>query len=65
MAKYKPLTAVERRRRKEIRELIQRARDSAIHKRSYGLAFAARLLDDLADIAEKYLKGLEHGQNKN
>ena len=60
MTSPKPrLTAVERKRRKEIRGLIQRAKESASHSRLYGMEISARLLDDLADVAEKYLGGLK------
>lgn len=63
MTSTKPrLTAVERARRKEIRELIRKAREVAVHLRSVNLYMDyARLLDDLAGVAEKYLKGLKHG----
>lgn len=55
----KPLTAPQRARRKKIRGLIREAREIAVHLRSVNLYMDyARLLDDLADIAEKYLKGL-------
>jgi len=67
MAKYKPLTAAQRKERKEIRELIRKARDiTKIYHSRYSRRETQAickgfiiLLDDLADIAEKYLKGLK------
>ena len=60
MATPKPrLTAVER---KKIRELIQRGREYVKNCRLHGYSRIARLLDDLADVAEKYLEVMKHGQ---
>jgi len=60
MGSIKPLTAKQRKSRKEIRELIGTARRIARIHLSHDLEGyriqTARLLDDLADIAEKYLK---------
>lgn len=50
------LTAVERKGRKEIKALIREARIIAEKRRSYNYCEIARVLDDLADLAEKYLK---------
>ena len=62
MASTKPhLIAVERARRKKIRELIREARGLARVCRSHTVSqmSPARLLDDLADVAEKYLKDMK------
>lgn len=53
------LTAVQRKGRKEIKALIQDARRGAMVLRmlqTVHLAKEARLLDDLADVAQKYLE---------
>lgn len=53
----KHLTAAERARRKKIGELIREAREIVVHLRSINLYMDyARLLDNLADVAEKYLR---------
>ena len=52
----KPLTAVQRKRRKKIRELVRTARIVARQYRSYHKLGASQILDDLADLAEKYLE---------
>lgn len=59
MATKPRLTAVQRKSRKEVRGLIRDAREEARDCRASFLGDTARLLDDLADIAEKYLKGLK------
>ena len=58
MATKPHLTAVERKKRKEIRELIREARGLARVCRSHTVSqmSPARLLDDLARVAEEYLK---------
>ena len=59
MAKYKPLTAAQRKSRKEIREHIRDGRKAARNYQYQCRLQTARLLDDLANVAEKYLKGLK------
>lgn len=54
------LTAPQRARRKEIRELIRDGRKTARNYQLQCRLQTARLLDDLADIAEKYLEGMKH-----
>jgi len=67
MAKYKPLPAAQRERRKKVKYLIVDAKQLAESYRSRRcekmdtdswktMDYTARLLDDLADVAEKYLK---------
>ena len=62
MAKTKPrLTPVERARRRKIRVLVSDARKEARIHRNPKLdhltdVSVSRLLDDLADVAEKYLE---------
>lgn len=51
-------TEITEARRKKIEELIRTARRIANVSRSHGIESSARLLDDLADVAEEYLKGL-------
>jgi len=60
MGSAKPrLTAVERARRKKIKALIRDGRVLAKHHRVTYMIRAAGVLDDLADVAEEYLKGLK------
>jgi len=56
MASPKPLTALQRARRKKIRSLIRNARETAKVWLSLGRTNTAQLLDDFAGVAEKYLK---------
>lgn len=61
MTKPKCLTAVERARRKKIRALVNDARDRSMSCRglkpwTLPRISMSRLLDDLADVAEKYLE---------
>jgi len=46
-------------RRKKIEALIRDAKETAERYRLQHLLNTANLLDDLADVAEKYLKGLK------
>lgn len=55
----KPLTAVQRRERKKIQVLIRDARRMAKESRSHCILSTAQFLDNLADVAEQYLKGLK------
>ena len=64
MTKPKHLTAVERAKRRKIRALVSDARKEARIHRNPKLdhltdVSVSRLLDDLADIAEKYLKEIK------
>ena len=59
MASTKRLTAVQRARRKKITALIRAARATAKAQCLIARAGFAQLLDDLADVAEQYLKGLK------
>ena len=59
MASKPRLTSVERKNRKEIRELIREAKQLAQSYRAGCVVSTARLLDDLARVAELYLKGLK------
>lgn len=57
MASPKPLTAIERVRRKKIRAMIRESREAARNYQLQCRLQTARLLDDLAGVAELYLKG--------
>lgn len=59
MASTKHLTAAQRARRKKIKALILDARVIANECYRHGRRETAQLLDDLADVAEKYLEGLK------
>lgn len=59
MTSTKPLTAAERARRLKIKGLIREARISAMVCSRASMPTVAQQLDDLADVAEKYMEGLK------
>ena len=64
MTKPKPLTAAQRKNRKKIRGLILKARALASNWRSDSMmSDVARLVDDLAKVAEEYLEVMKHGKD--
>lgn len=63
MANPKHLTAVERKKRREIRVLIHDAKKGAHSWRAVSKFWTADLLDDLAGVAEEYLEVMKHGDN--
>lgn len=62
MANPKHLTSVERKKRKEMRTMIRDAKRLAQSYRAGCIVSTARLLDDLARVAERYLEE-KHGEH--